>query len=321
MSSQVAEELGPNAVICYFPWFPYYLRYQVGFATLVNPPETQEDPSVAGQSQRFIHVQLYFPDGFPCNPANFDEILHHISFEDGAIHVLLPHPHFHPPMYPDYPHAALLFYHHVPLDFQRAVMWQEQPDARLVVYNASNQPGEFMIIDGTLYDVIPQCNEYSEFHSEPEHIHNQRPQGVPKRKRSKQSHKQSGRSHQRPSNSEITIQPGTSYGAQRPASESVATDPKNHLQNQDKPTITQQTAEEHQHGSHESVQGIQHKNDNVATLSTQANVATSTEEIDRLDMDGLTTDENIILDDDYVLFDSYIFMILIFVLCLFELLS
>ncbi|XP_049783103.1 uncharacterized protein LOC126184664 [Schistocerca cancellata] len=301
MSSQAPNELGQNAVMCYFPWLPYYLRYQIGFDILLNTPDAQADPSVAGQSPRLIHVQLHFPDGFLCNPANFDELPHPLFFLGGEQDVYPPHPHFNPPVYPDYLHATSPLNHLVQMYFHRVMMWQGQLDTRVVVRVVNGQPGEYLVIDDTLYDAIPQGNECGEFHREPEHVRNKRPQGVQKRKRSKQSDKQSERSRQHPSKSGITDQRDASYPAKRTYNESAATDPKDHLQNQDMSTLSQLMA-----GEYESMQEIQPEEDNATSVTTQANVATVTKEMDNLDLDGQNTDENIVHDDEYVFFDEWV---------------
>ncbi|XP_046985955.1 uncharacterized protein LOC124555950 [Schistocerca americana] len=269
MSSEPGNELGSNAVMCYFPCLPYYLRYQIGFDILVNPPDAQTDPSVAGQPPRLIHVELYFPDGIICNPANFDEMPNPLSFGDDAPHFYPPLPDVHPPMHPDNPHPTQSFYRQLR---QQAMMLQEQLYTRVLVDIINGQPGEFMVIDDTPYDVIPHCKECNEFHRESELVHMKRPRGVPKRKRSKQSHKQSGRSHQRPSKSRSTGQQDTSHAAPHTAGESVTTGPKKDLQ---KRTVTQQLPEED--GLHEIATGIQNKN-----VSTQAAVATIEKSMARL---------------------------------------
>ncbi|XP_049955801.1 uncharacterized protein LOC126471608 isoform X1 [Schistocerca serialis cubense] len=254
MSSQAANELGQNAVMCYFPWLPYYLRYHIGFDILVNTRDAQGDPSVAGQSPHLIHVQLHFPDGFLCNPANFDELPHPLFFLGGEQDVYPPHPHFNPPVYPDYLHATSPLNHLAQMFFHRVMMCQGQFDTRVVVRVVNGQPGEFMAIDDTLYGAIPQCKECGEFHREPEHVHNRRPQCGRKRKRSKQSHKQPGRTHQHHSKSGITGQRDTPYPPRPTCSESVATDPRNHLQNQDEPTLIHQMAGEDSHGLPEKME-------------------------------------------------------------------
>ncbi|XP_049782331.1 uncharacterized protein LOC126184021 [Schistocerca cancellata] len=274
MSSEPGNELGSNAVMCYFPWLPYYLRYQIGFDILVNPPDAQTDPSVAGQPPRLIHVELYFPDGIICNPANFDEMPNPLSFGGGVPHFYPPLPDVHPPMHPDNPYPTQSFYRYL---LQQAMMLQEQLYTRVLVDIINGQPGEFMVIDDTLYDVIPQWREYSEFHREPELVHMERPRGVPKRKRSKQSHKQSGRSHQRPSKSRSTGEQDTSHAAPHTAGESVTTGPKKHLQKRKKHTLTQQLPEEHE--LHEIATGIQNEN-----VSTQAADATIEKAMERLNI-------------------------------------
>ncbi|XP_049845904.1 uncharacterized protein LOC126298576 [Schistocerca gregaria] len=286
MSSRAANAVGLNAIMCYFPWFPYYHRYQIGFDIIVNQPDAQADPSVAGQSQRLIHVRLYFPDGFLCNPANFARMPHPSSSEGGAPHFYPPHPHSHPPMYPN---ATPPFHHRVPMGFQGPMMWQEQVDARVIVYVVNGQPGEFMVIDDTPYEVIPKCKDCNEFHSEPEHIHRKRSQGDPEHKPSQHQHPQFGPPHQHPSTSGATGRKGTG-ATPCTASESVATDPKN----QDNPKVTQQMAGEPQPGPLEGVQGIQHKNDTVTLDCSHATVATVTKDMDRLDISTENNDGNLV---------------------------
>ncbi|XP_049846561.1 uncharacterized protein LOC126298981 [Schistocerca gregaria] len=274
MSSEPGNELRWNAVMCYFPGRPYYLRYQIGFDILVNPPDAQADPSVAGQPPRLIRVQLYFPDGIICNPAYFDEMPNPLSFEGDVPHSYPPLPDVYPPMHPDNPHPTQSFYRRLR---QQAMMLQEQLYTRVLVDIANGQPGEFMVIDDTPYDVIPHCNECNEFHRDPELVHMKRPRGAPKRKHSKQSHKQPGRSYQRPSKSTSTDEQDTSHAAPHTAGESVTTGPKKHLQKRKKRTVTQQLPEENE--LHEIATGIQKKN-----VSTLAAVATIEKAMDRLNI-------------------------------------
>ncbi|XP_049845757.1 uncharacterized protein LOC126298467 [Schistocerca gregaria] len=296
MSSQAADEPEVNGIMCYFPWLPYYRRYQIGFDIIVNAPNAQQDSSLAGESQRLIHVGLCFPDGFICEPAHFGGVPNPSSFRADAPYFYPPHPHFHPPMYPVYPHATPPFHHHVSMDSHGPMMWQEQRDSRVTVYVVNGEPGEFMTIDDAPCEVIKQCEMCREFHRKPEHIQKKKSERVRKRRPSKQLHKESRHPCQLPSTSGTTGHRDTWYAAPFTASETVATDTTKHLQNQDERKLSQQMGEEHQHGPHDGVQGIQDESDtdSVTSVSSQSTASTITEEKDCLGLDGQNNDLSVL---------------------------